>query len=179
MNKPILILTTFYILTTFTFAQTGGTFDLSHNVIAGGGEKSTSGQFSLEGTIGQGVAGANATSESGFRKTNLLGTNFRLRAGFWAFEPLAPTSAFVSVGGRVYRKGGRAIPRVVVTITDTRTNYSYQTRTNPFGYYRFTNILSGETYIVTVWHKQLQFNPNTRVINVGDELQNIDFIAGK
>lgn len=39
-------------------AQSGGGYDLSHNVIAGGGEKSSIGNFSLEGTVGQGAAGS-------------------------------------------------------------------------------------------------------------------------
>ena len=38
--------------------QTGGTFDLSHSVIAtGGGSNSTGGQFQVDGTAGQGFAG--------------------------------------------------------------------------------------------------------------------------
>ncbi len=56
-------------------AQTGGTFDLSHNVIAaGGGSVSTGGTFTIDGTIGQSLAGTQST-----------GGTFNLRGGFWPF----------------------------------------------------------------------------------------------
>jgi hypothetical protein len=65
-------------------AQTGGTFDLRHSVIAGGGESnSTGGTFNVSGTVGQNVAG----TASG-------GAPYDLHGGFW-FQNLAPTAAAV------------------------------------------------------------------------------------
>jgi hypothetical protein len=76
-------------------AQTGGSFDLSHNVIAGGGgSNSTGGTFVIDGTIGQPQAG----TVSG-------GGNFELRGGFWAYIAPAATAARVSVTGRVVING--------------------------------------------------------------------------
>jgi hypothetical protein len=47
--------------------------------------------------------------------------------------------------------------------------------TNPFGYYRFTDVQSGLTYEISVAHKRFTFQ--SRTINVVDELVGVDFIA--
>src|SRR5215218_6876615 len=53
--------------------QTGGTFQITQSVIAAGGGSAAGGQFSMNGTIGQSVAG-----------TNSVGGTLRLQSGFWA-----------------------------------------------------------------------------------------------
>jgi hypothetical protein len=53
-------------------AQTGSSFDLSWNVIGGGGGKSTGSGFAVEGTIGQPIVDASS------------GAKYTLRHGFWA-----------------------------------------------------------------------------------------------
>ena len=58
--------------------QSGGTFVMEKSVIAGGGTKSTGGTFTLEGTIGQSVAGITST-----------GGTFHLQSGFWADGSIA------------------------------------------------------------------------------------------
>ena len=45
--------------------------------------------------------------------------------------------------------------------------------TNPFGYYRFRNVPSGQIYLVTVDHKRYSFEQRT--INLNDELTGLDF----
>ncbi len=53
-------------------AQSGGGYDLTWNVIAGGGAtSSTSGTYSLNGTIGQSDA------------STLIGGTYTLNGGFW------------------------------------------------------------------------------------------------
>ena len=52
--------------------QSGGTFTITKSVIAGGGGRTTGGTFTLDGTIGQSVAGTNST-----------GGTFSLISGFW------------------------------------------------------------------------------------------------
>jgi hypothetical protein len=59
-------------------AQTGGNFTITQSVIAGGGQNSAGGAFSVDGTVGQAVAGA-----------NLTGGMFSLAVGFWTFNPFA------------------------------------------------------------------------------------------
>jgi hypothetical protein len=53
-------------------AQSGGTFTITKSVIAGGGGHSTGGTFTLDGTIGQAVAGTTST-----------GAPFTMISGFW------------------------------------------------------------------------------------------------
>ena len=55
------------------FAQSGGTFQIEKSVIAAGGGQTSGGQFTLNGTIGQSLAGTNTT-----------GANLSLLSGFWA-----------------------------------------------------------------------------------------------
>ncbi len=55
-----------------TFAQSGGSFEIKQSVIASGGGSGTGGTFSLDGTIGQTLAG-----------TTSNGVNFTLISGFW------------------------------------------------------------------------------------------------
>src|SRR5512141_919434 len=61
--------------TATTQAQSGGGYDLTWNVIGGGGATfSTGGGYSFGGTIGQAVAGGPATG----------GGSYSLNSGFWA-----------------------------------------------------------------------------------------------
>lgn len=64
-------------LATTVWAQTSASFDLGWNVIAGGGEQSTSASYTVHGTIGQSMAGPPAlTSES-----------YAANSGFWTPAP--------------------------------------------------------------------------------------------
>jgi hypothetical protein len=71
---------------------------------------------------------------------------------------LGTTAAPVSVSGRVMTGKGTAIARAKVTLTapngETRT-----TTANHFGFYRFTNLTAGETYVLSASHKAYKFEP--------------------
>ncbi len=63
-------------------AQTGGNYTVTESVIAGGGgQSSTGGAFSLDGTIGQAAAGG-----------AMSGSSFAVTSGFWNFSPSAPAA---------------------------------------------------------------------------------------
>jgi hypothetical protein len=47
--------------------------------------------------------------------------------------------------------------------------------TNPFGYFFFTDVPAGETYIFSVSHKRYSFSP--QVLTVTEETNNLNFIA--
>src|SRR5437762_14234942 len=66
-------------------AQSGGTFTLTKTVIAGGGGSSSGGTFTLDGTIGQSVAGGPAD-----------GAPFSIYSGFWT-----PGIAGWGIGGEI------------------------------------------------------------------------------
>jgi len=147
-------------------AQTGGQFDLSHNVVAGGGTRSTGGTITIEGTVGQNLAGVQSSN----------GT-FSIRGGFWAFTQLAPTAAEVSVGGRVVTAEGQGIRSVTLTLTNLSTGEIRTALSSSFGYYSFFDVPVGQIYSITIRSKRFSFDPDTRVFSVVDELTDVDFSA--
>ncbi len=92
------------------------------------------------------------------------------------FPPFAPTAAKVTIGGRVLTAGGQAVRNAVLTLTN-RNGEIRSARTNTFGFYHFTDIHSGETYILGVTTKRYVFDSPTRVLNLVDELTGVDFVA--
>ena len=145
-------------------AQTGGAFDLSHNVIASGGGSSSDGAFRLDGTIGQGIAGTTST-----------GGSFALTGGFWVPNPLGPTAARVSLSGSVRNAFGRGI-RAVVTLTSF-DGQTITANTNVFGNFRFTEVESGRSYVISVSARRYTFTEPSRLVNVTDQITDANFVA--
>ena len=146
-------------------AQTGGTFDLSHSVIAsGGGSASTGGAYNVSGTAGQDVAGVASS-----------GATFDLHGGFW-FQNLAPTAAAVSITGRVTTSDGSGIRGVRLTLTSPdgarRTAIA-----STFGYYAFDGVEVGRTYVLEIAAKKYTFTNPTRVFSLQDHITGMDFTA--
>lgn len=167
MRNTFLIFSMFLILfSANTFAQNGGTFEITQSVVAsGGGQNSAGGQFSLDGTIGQPLAGG-----------ALNGSPFSITSGFWNFSPSAPTAATVTIGGRALTSTGRGIRNVIIRLTDATGAIRFATTTT-FGYYRFTDINAGETYIITAKGKRFEFSQPSRVLNVNEDESDVNFIA--
>lgn len=94
-------------------------------------------------------------------------------ADIGAFEvQAAPTAASVSVGGRVLTPWGGGLTNAIVILSDAEGN-TRMARTSSFGYYRFDDVLVGETYIVSVTSKRYSYAP--RFVTVLDELADLDF----
>lgn len=148
-------------------AQTGGTFDLSHSVIASGGESnSTGGTFTVSGTAGQHVAGTASNSSP---------ARFDLHGGFW-FQNLAPTAAAVSITGRVTTANGQGIRGVRLTLNSP--NDARRTAiTSTFGYYAFDGVEVGHTYVLEIASKRYTFASPTRIFSLQDEVTDMDFTA--
>jgi hypothetical protein len=85
----------------------------------------------------------------------------------------APTAATVMIGGHVI-EGRRGMLGATVHLTDQNGNVR-ETRTNPFGYYRFDDVEVGQTYIITAYHKLFQFHP--QVITVNEQMDNLTITA--
>lgn len=148
-------------------AQTGGTFDLSHSVIAaGGGSASTGGTFNVSGTVGQHVAGTSSNSSP---------ARFDLHGGFW-FQSLAPTAAAVSITGRVTTSSGQGIRGVRLALTSPDGARRTAT-TSTFGYYAFDDVAVGHTYVLEIASKRYTFQNPTRVFSLQDTLTDMDFTA--
>jgi hypothetical protein len=154
-----------FAMTSLGQLASGGSFSLEKSVIAGGGGESSGGGFKVGGTSGQNAAG---TSTQNF--------NFSQTGGFWSPAQLVPTAATVSVSGRVATASGKGIRNVIVTLTDSGGGVRSAV-TASFGFYRFTDVEVGQTYILQVRAKRYSFPNPTQVVTVNDELTDIDFTA--
>jgi hypothetical protein len=85
-------------------------------------------------------------------------------------------AASAQIGGRVRDAGGRGLGGVFVTVSGGGLEMPVSVMTNPFGYYRL-EVPAGQTYILTVVSKVYSFPEPTRVINVNEDIDDLDFIA--
>lgn len=85
---------------------------------------------------------------------------------------LGPTAANVSVAGKVTNGAGCGVARAVVTMTGAG-GVQRRATTNPFGYYRFTEVSAGETYVFKASAKRLEFAP--QVLNVNEDVGELNF----
>ncbi|MDQ3799435.1 MAG: CSLREA domain-containing protein [Acidobacteriota bacterium] len=67
--------------------------------------------------------------------------------------------SFVPVSGRFSLAANFGASGTIVRLTDVNTGAVYQTRTNAFGYFNFTNIPVGGTYQISIVSKTLIFVP--------------------
>ena len=167
MRNYVLIVFAFLLLSAISVqGQSGGSFAITESVIAsGGGQQTSGGTFSLDGTVGQSAAG-----------DVIARAPFAVTSGFWNFAPLAPTAAFVSVGGRVRTAAGQGIQNAVITLMSQNGSMRI-VRSGSFGYYRFGGVTAGETYIVSISARRFTFAQPTIVVSVLDEIANLDFVA--
>jgi len=99
MKTPVVVL--ILALTVCTWAQSGGTFNITKSVIAGGGGQTSGGTFVLDGTIGQPLAG-----------TTSGGGTFTVQSGFWTSSPL-------SLSGTITYGNAASPPRFISNVTLT------------------------------------------------------------
>ena len=138
---------------------------------------STTKLFDINFTV---VSGASGTTAVGFGNdpvpqiaSNPQALPFSISSSGGTVTLLAPTAASVSFGGRVL-SGSRGVMNAVVTLTD-QFGAPRQTRTNFFGYYRFTEVPAGAIYIVNVKAKGHQFAPQVR--NINEDIADFNFSA--
>jgi len=85
----------------------------------------------------------------------------------------APTAASVTIAGRVTDGFGRSVPNAPVVMIETGS--SRTARTNQFGFYRFADVPSGSTVVVSVSHKLYVFAP--QIVSVTDNIADLNFTA--
>lgn len=104
--------------------------------------------------------------------TALISPNWRIDTITLTAFP--PNAAAITISGRVMTAQGRGIGNAIVTITEsdgtTRT-----TRTGAFGYYKFDEISSGQTVIISINSKRFQFSP--KVLNTENNLIDLNFYS--
>lgn len=147
--------------------SSGGAFVLTQSVIAsGGGISSEAGNiYSITGSIGQSVTDTSNTAP------------FTIKSGFFTAPLLfAPTAAMVTVSGRVTTATGRGIRSVLIFMTDGQGTLR-TTTSSSFGYFRFTDVGAGETYIFTAKAKRFTFSQPSLVLNIDSNTNDVNFVA--
>lgn len=89
------------------------------------------------------------------------------------YVPSAASSLPVSIGGRVLKANGTAVPMAQVSI-EGPDGFAFTTFTNPFGHYLFENVLSNRAYTIRVQSKLAQFAP--AAITPTDNVTDFDII---
>lgn len=147
----------------------GGNYTIEKSVIAGGGASgnaaSGGGNYKLEVTIGQAAAG-----------TNQQNTGYKFQPGFWTAQTFAPTAAEVTVSGRILTADGRGIKNVLVTMVKSNGE-SRTVISSAFGYFRFSDVAAGETYIISVSAKRYTFSQPTLIRSIVEDTDEIVFVA--
>lgn len=85
-----------------------------------------------------------------------------------------PSAAEVEVAGRVLTADGRPVRGAIVQITSPDGSVR-SAISSTFGYYRFTGVVVGETYLVAVASKRYVFTPRTLVVT--DQISDFDLVA--
>ena len=143
----------------------GGNYSLEQTVVGTGGGTSAGGSFSIVGTNGQTIAGTTGTAP-----------NLSVKGGFWTAQPLVPTAASVSLGGRVTTADGSGIRNIYVTLTQA-DGTSRTALTASFGYFGFDEIEVGQTVIISVRAKRFGFAQPTLILSVTDNAADLNFVA--
>lgn len=112
-------------------------------------------------------------TNTGSTYPNLCTTSLTSLSPF-ALGNLNPNAAQVSVGGRVMTPQGNGLSRAEVTLTGNDGN-TRRVRTSSFGYFRFDDVLAGQTYVVVINSKRYTFTPRT--ITVDSEITDLDLVA--
>lgn len=174
-------------------SQQGQSVTFTATVTTGGtGTPSGTVQF-FDGATSLGTATLNASGKATLTVSNLpagtrnitaqySGANVGAGNGGYAVSTsggfsqvvLVATAATVNVGGRVLMGSNEAVARATVTLTDGNGNVRYAV-TNRLGYYRFTEVVVGESYVIAAQAKNIQFTPKIMIVN--EEIDDLNFVA--
>jgi hypothetical protein len=109
---------------------------------------------------------------------NIVGNDDGLAIDDFSIQFLTVSAAPVSVSGRVIDGNGRAVSGAIVSLSmGDNSARSRSIRTNSFGFYRFTDLPSGGTAILSVQAKANGFRIPSRIVNLDGDLANVDFVA--
>lgn len=86
-----------------------------------------------------------------------------------------PSASGVDVAGRVMTPDGYGLRGARVILTDQSGAVLETVTTSAFGFYRFSNVQVGQTYIVNIQSKRFTFT--SKLIQVFDSLLDVDFTA--
>lgn len=89
---------------------------------------------------------------------------------------LASAAVPVYIAGQVLSTKGQ-LKGVWVTLSGGGLPSPISVQTNSFGYYRFDNVLSGQTYTISVNNKKYTFTPSSRQVTPSGNLDSENFTA--
>lgn len=92
-------------------------------------------------------------------------------------QELAPTSAPVSLSGRIVAPNGRGVKNVAVLLQDVNTGEHRTALTNSFGYFSFEGLPSAHLYVLEPASKRYQFSPESQSFSLSDNLTLANIIA--
>ncbi len=93
-------------------------------------------------------------------------------------EELVPTSAPVSVSGRIATESGMGARQVRVVLSNAATGESWTTYSNPFGYFSFESIPSSSTYLLELYKDgRYLFSPSSQILSPFDDIFDLQFTA--
>jgi subtilisin-like proprotein convertase family protein len=124
----------------------------------------------FDGTSSQGVWKLVVSDSAAPDAGTLQGWSLIVTPQNFVCSPFTPTAAGVSVSGRVVDMFGSAIGNVTLTLTDS-FGQARITRSSPFGYFEFTDIPIGQTYLLGAQAKRYTFP--TQTFSVHDAIDNI------
>ena len=199
INLPNVIFQTLGVSSTYT-APTGYTGDKLYEDACGWDPVPTS--LNYRSCIGPanvpgpgGKAGGNVTltytvkvlSGSGTSATlntliyDFSGSSFHYNSDFSSTFVIAqislpPSASTVSFGGRVTTADGNGIRNAQIALVEDDGTVRIA-KTGSFGYYRFDDILSGQTVVLMIDSKRYTFSQSTRLVTLNDDLTDFDWIA--
>ncbi|MGI8787427.1 MAG: FG-GAP-like repeat-containing protein [Pyrinomonadaceae bacterium] len=95
----------------------------------------------------------------------------------WTLVATAPTAASADLGGRVTRADGSPIAGVRLVSVNSASSTTVTKYTDSSGNYRFEEMPTGATYVITAARRGYRFSPATRVLNLTGEVNDSDFTA--
>jgi Regulatory P domain of the subtilisin-like proprotein convertases and other proteases len=88
--------------------------------------------------------------------------------------PLMPTAAGATVSGRLKTVSGAPVRGGIIKMTNS-AGIEKIARSNPFGYFNFKDVSTGETYIITVESKRYKFTP--QAVNIMSDIAELNIMA--
>jgi hypothetical protein len=96
-------------------------------------------------------------------------------SGFSSFTLAEGTPGLTTLSGRLSTPSGHGASGII-TLTDNQNNVRYAVA-NPFGYYRFTDVLTFQTYTVRVTSKKFTFATPQRVLDFDENSGGVNFVS--
>lgn len=114
----------------------------------------------------------NTTGVSRQATLNIAGQTFTITQ-----STLTPTAAKADIKGRVLTETGRGAANVWLELSGGNLIETVRVKTNSFGYFRFGEIGTGQSYVVTAESKRYSFEPAMQTVNLSGDIEGLNFLA--